>query len=313
MQLRGRGVDAVYLTDRPTWSFHYRHLRAAGVQRIFVHDRTSGMRRRGNPIRYLAKRAAHQPRAISGDCFIGVSRFVRDRLVHVNGTPAARTFTVYNGIDLRRLAGAPPADLPGLLGVSAHTPIVFCAGRAQPYKGIQTVIDAAALMRDQQVAFVFCGDGSYRTQLEARVAELGLQNFYFLGRRDDVPSLLKAATIAVIPSWWAEAFGLTVVEAMAAGVPLIATRVGGIPELVQDGVTGVLIEPGDAVALADALQSLLASPAQRAAFSEAGANLAKLRFSLTRVANDLYELIAPQLAPARADRSTPRATLAMNA
>lgn len=297
-----REVDALYLTDRPTWSFRYPRYRLAGVRWIIVHDRTSGERTPRGPVAQWIKRALHHLPELSADCVVAVSDFVRRRLMEVNGTPPEYTHRVYNGIDLARFAMADRTLLHRVLGVPEDAHVVFCSGRAQPYKGIQVAIEAAALLRAdggvEDVHLAYAGDGPYLAGLRALAAERGLDNVHFLGRRTDVPALLGGATVAVVPSLWAEAFGLTVVEAMAAGVPLVASRTGGIPELVEDGKTGILVPPGDACALADAIRLLLDRPALRATMSLAGQIAAQRRFSLERAAVDLYALVASQLSTA---------------
>ena len=296
--LRARGVDALYLTDRPSWSWRYAVYRLAGVRRILVHDRTSGERAvRGAPAR-AAKRLLHRLPLLSGDCYFAVSDFVRRRLVEGNGTPPARTHRVYNGIDLSRFAAPDRGALRRLLGTPDETRLVFCSGRAQPYKGFQVLIEAAALLKAggvRGVAYAVCGDGPYLERLREEAALRGVDDvFRFLGERGDVPALLPGATVAVVPSLWAEAFGLTVVEAMAAGVPLVASRAGGIPELVADGDTGLLVAPGDARALADALHALLDDPAAREEMARR-AHAHVRQFSLDRAAVNLYALVAAQL------------------
>lgn len=299
--LRARGVDALYLTDRPTWSWRYPLYRLAGVRRIIVHDRTSGARTPRGAAVHLAKRVLHARPWLSADAFVAVSDFVRGRLVAVNGTPPARTHRIYNGIDLSRFDGADRGALHRLLGVDAGRRIVFCSGRVQPYKGMQTLVDALALLRAEgveNVELAIAGDGPYLRELRGIAARRGMDNVHFLGRRRDVPALLAGATVAVVPSLWEEAFGLAVVEAMAAGVPLVATRTGGIPELVEDGETGLLVPPGDARALADALRGLLADPARREALALHAQSAARRRFSLERAAADLYALVVSQLGTA---------------
>lgn len=305
--LRARGVDALYLTDRPTWSWRYPWYHLAGVRRIIVHDRTSGVPTpRLRPVRW-AKRALHELPWLSADTFIGVSDFVHNRLVGMNGTPPHRTHRIYNGIDLSRFDTADRTLLRRTLGIAADGPVVFCSGRVQPYKGMQTLLEAAALLRAEGApAFdvAIAGDGPYLPELRARAAERGLANVHFLGRRRDVPALLAGAAVAVVPSLWQEAFGLAVVEAMGAGVPVVATRTGGIPELVEEGKTGLLVPPGDARALADALRRLLEQPSLRAAMGLHGQVAARRRFSLGRAAVDLYALVSSQLstAPVRVPR-----------
>jgi glycosyltransferase involved in cell wall biosynthesis len=264
---------------------------------LIVHDRTTGDRVSKSPLRAWLKRLLHRSRAISADCCIAISNFVRQRLQRVSGVPPARLELVYNGIEISLFTGQQDGRLHALLGLASDTRIVFCSGRAQEYKGIHVLIDAAARLHRAgiaQVAFVYCGDGPYRAALEQRATGLGLTNFHFMGKRSDVPRLLSSATIAVVPSLWAEAFGLTVVESMAAGVPVIATRTGGIPELLPaDG--GLLVDPGDVAQLATAIEMLLADGALRAKLSVRARAIAADRFSLEVCARNLHAVVNREL------------------
>lgn len=138
--------------------------------------------------------------------------------------------------------------------------VVF-AGRLAPEKGVDVLLDAAAELPD--VRFDIAGDGPSREALEA--AASGRPNVHFLGRLDRaaVLELVTSAAVAVVPSRWYENQPMSVLEAMACGVPVVTTTLGGLPELVTDGVTGALVPPNDAGALAAAVRELLASP-QRA-------------------------------------------------
>ena len=294
--LRSRKVDALYLTDQNTWSWQYLLYRAAGVRRLILHDRTSGDRDRPGGLARLVKRALHSVRWLSADACIAVSRYVMDRLIEVNRVPPRRVHLVYNGIDLQRFDVPVSTLLHELTGVPASVPLVICSGRAQPYKGFQTVIDAAALLQAKGVdaGFVYCGDGPYLRELQGLAAGRGLKRFFFLGKRTDVPQLLKSATICVVPSLWAEAFGLTVVEGMAAGLPVIASAKGGIPEILEE-VGGVLVPAGDASALAGAMRQLIGDEGARKQLGARGRTVACEKFSLERVANNLYGVLSSQL------------------
>jgi glycosyltransferase involved in cell wall biosynthesis len=287
--LRTEAVGLLYLTDQGTRSFRYPVFRASGARHIVVHDRTSGERtRRGLPLR-LFKRLLHRVPGLGADKFIGVSDFVVRRLIEVNGTPRKDTIRVYNGIDLSRFDRPNAGALQSLLGLRAADPVVFASGRAMPYKGIPVLLEAAAALQGSHpsVHFAYAGDGpaleDFRRQADAR----RLSRFHFLGKRTDVPELVGSATVAVVPSLWAEAFGLTVVEAMAAGVPVVASSVGGISELIDQGETGMLVPPGDASALAAALRELLDDPVLRARMGPKARETAWARFSHTRVADEL--------------------------
>lgn len=292
--LRRERVGVLYLTDQPTWSSRYLLFRLLGrVRRIVVHDRTSGERSlRPLPVR-ATKRLAHRLLPFTADQFVGVSDFVVRRLRSVNGTPPERTVRIYNGIDLSRFDGRTGESLHRLLGIPASTPVVFACGRAMPYKGVPVLLWAAHELHKSHpdVHFVYAGDGPRLEQFREDAKTLGLTQFHFLGKRADTADLLRSATIAAVPSVWAEAFGLTVVEAMAAGIPVVASEIGGIPELIEPGETGLLVSPNAPVALANAIRALLADPSLRARLGAGGREAARVRFSLERVADDIANLI----------------------
>jgi glycosyltransferase involved in cell wall biosynthesis len=292
--LRRERVRVLYLTDLESWSWRYPLFHLAGVAAIVVHDRTSGARASRLPV--WLKHVLH--RCCGADLAIGISRFVVNRLVRVNGVPAARATLVYNGIEPERFAHAAPGALAALVGVPPGTRVVLATGRAQPYKGIPVFIEAAARLEAEgppDVAFAYCGDGPALAQFRDLAAERGLRRFHFLGRRDDVPRWLGSAALAVVPATWDEAFGLTVVEAMAAGVPVVATRVGAIPEVVEDGVTGVLVAPGDADALARAIAALLADPSRAARLANGARAAVRERFIITRTTQQLADVLVERV------------------
>jgi len=291
--LRRERVRVLYLTDQPTWSLRYALFRLAGVRRILVHDRTSGVRDTSALARRLKTLIHHLP-LLPADRFIAVSGFVRQRLVRVNGTPADRTVTVYNGIPLARFAESDPGHLSRELGVDPARPVILCSGRMQSYKGIQVALRAVRSLRDRpdRPLLVVCGAGPDLDGFRELAARLELGDaVLFTGRRNDVPRLLAGATVSVVPSLWAEAFGLTVVEAMAAGVPVVASEIGGIPELVDPDRTGVLVPPGDADALAVAVAGLLDAPERRARIGRAAARAARERFSAERTVQEIARQI----------------------
>ncbi len=292
--LRRHRISVLYLTDLSTISWRYPLFRWAGVKAIVVHDRTSGSRTERPPWVLGLKRAAHRRGPFAADRFIGVSRFVAGRLLGVNGTPPDRTFTVYNGIDFAPYRLADRAALHRLLGLPPGAAIVFAAGRIQPYKGFHVLLDAAAILAREGIeglAIVLCGEGAALPELRRQAERLGLQCVHFLGKRDDVPALLSSATLSVVPSLWSEAFGLSVVEAMAAGVPVVASAMGGIPELVEDGVSGAIVPPGEAEALAAAMGALLRDAALRSRMAEEGRRRATRRFSIDGTVEALHEVL----------------------
>jgi glycosyltransferase involved in cell wall biosynthesis len=158
------------------------------------------------------------------------------------------------------------------LELSGDAPVVTFMGRLSVQKGVDHFLAAAGnvLQTGQDVAFVVAGDGPQRAILEAQSADLGLdQNVRFLGYRSDSASVLRASDIVVLPSR-AEGLPVVLLEALAVGCPVIATRVGGIPDLVRHGHTGLLIQPNAPQQLSAAMQRLLSDPGLAARLGNAG-------------------------------------------
>lgn len=167
-----------------------------------------------------------------------------------------KAVVAYNGISLN--------DFPALEFERRSTADnifkCICVAALIPQKGIQIALEAVSLLAKEGVEIILdiAGSGKYRTSLELMTKELGIKDrVTFLGQRDDIPSLLKGYQVALVPSVWCEAFGYTIIEAMAAGATVVASRTGGIPEIIEDGVTGVLVEPGNSEALKEGIKILV--------------------------------------------------------
>ena len=201
---------------------------------------------------------------------------------------ANRAEVVYDGVAMPTLpSAADRAAGRAQLNLPADRPAIVIAGQVIEIKGIWEFIDAAALLKSRgaRATFVVLGDdlkhqGETRRQAESRVAALGLtDDFRFLGFRPDAPALIPLFDIVAVPSH-IEPLGNATLEAMAAGRPVVGSRVGGIPEMVVDGETGLLVPSKNAAALADALATLIADPGQAARFGAAGRTRAERVFSL---------------------------------
>ena len=189
------------------------------------------------------------------------------------GAPADRMDVVYNGVDTARFAAT--ATDPGRR-------VVGTVGRIEEQKNLELFLDGARLVaaRFPAARFAIVGEGSLRSELEERAAAAGLgATVSFRGTVSDVPGFLGELGQFWLTSDW-EGTPNVVLEAMAAGVPVVATRVGGTPEIVEDGRTGLLVTPGDAEALAAAAIRLWESPDRAAAISLAARRAATERFSL---------------------------------
>lgn len=211
-------------------------------------------------------------REILGDA-VYVTACSRDALddVEAFAAPASligRSRVIYNGISLGDFARTPDAH--------AHArPYIFAMGRFVPQKGFDVLLKAFARARLENFDLIVAGDGPERANL--RELARALPNVHFWGRanREDVVRLLRGCAWFVLPSR-VEPQGIVNLEAMAAGRAVVASRTGGVPEIVLDGETGVLVPPDDVAALARALQELAEQPRRRAALGNAGLERAQL-------------------------------------
>jgi L-malate glycosyltransferase len=231
------------------------------------------------------------------------------RVLLDQGCDAARVSVIRNGVDLSRFrARGPSSALRGSLGLPASAPLVTMVARLHPLKGIECFLEAAALLarRFTDARFLVVGDAvpvTYRHRLQAAAAERGLgDRVVFAGFRGDVPQLLAETCVFALPSL-SEGLSNAVLEAMAAAVPVVATSVGGTPEVVEDGVTGLLVALRDASALAHAVGSLLADPIRARAMGEAGRRRIEDHFSLAAMVGETERLYARLLSVA-AERGT---------
>jgi glycosyltransferase involved in cell wall biosynthesis len=218
------------------------------------------------------------------DCFICASDAIRRMLV-ADGVPEARAVTVHEGIDLGRVDAAPPANLHEDLFLPHGAPLVGNVAALVPHKGQRHLIEAAALVVRQvpDARFVIAGEGELRPALERAIRDHRLEKHVLLaGFRPDVLSMHKAFDIFVMSSV-TEGLGTSLLDAMAGGKPVVATSTGGIPEVVLDGVTGLLVAPRDHQAMAAAIVRLLKNPTLRQRMGEAGAARAREKFSADRM------------------------------
>jgi glycosyltransferase involved in cell wall biosynthesis len=187
--------------------------------------------------------------------YIAVSSDIALRLTADFGWPSEKISVVYNAVETGRFTGRPQPALRAELTGDDATPLVLTCARLDAQKGHDVLLSAAASLPG--VVFAFAGDGPERAQLEARARALGIsERVRFLGFRDDIPELLAACDVFALPSFY-EGSSLAVLEAMAASRPVVSCAIGGTDELIEDGLSGLLVPPGDAVALTAAIQQLL--------------------------------------------------------
>jgi glycosyltransferase involved in cell wall biosynthesis len=225
------------------------------------------------------------------DCFICASDAIR-AMVIADGMPPDRVVTVHEGIDLGHIAAAPAADLHAELWLPHHAPIVGNVAALVPHKGQRHLIEAAAIVlkRVPDARFVIAGEGELRPALERQIRDRHLEKHVFLaGFRPDVLSLHKAFDVFVMSSV-TEGLGTSLLDAMACGKPIVATRAGGMPEVVLDGKTGLLVPTRDHEAMAAAIVKLLEDDALRRQMGAAGEARARDRFSAERMVLDTLEV-----------------------
>ena len=201
-----------------------------------------------------------QPKVVAHlvDRYLAVSDAVAGQLRNDFGIDASQVEVVRNGIDGRRFIVERSAALRTALTNGRRGPVVLTVARLDDGKGHRDLLRAATLVPD--ALFALAGDGPLRTSLESDARMLGVSHrVLFLGERQDVPALLACADLFVLPSL-SEGLPLSVLEAMAAGVPVVATAIAGIDEMITNGCTGLLVPPGDPAALAEAIHSVCRRP-----------------------------------------------------
>jgi glycosyltransferase involved in cell wall biosynthesis len=289
----------LHLQFTPFLSLNAWIARLNGVRGIVVTDHGShpeGYRPRLQP--WWKRTVAHLLNA-PVSAVISVSDYNLRVLAALGTIPASRLHRIYNGADLVRAnkeAIAAGANFRSRHGIPPGRVLVTQVSWIIPEKGVRDVLEAArlALPREPSLHFAFVGDGKYREEYARLAAEYGISDHVtWTGLVKDPMSegVFAATDLSCQASRWEEAFGLVLAEAMAFGKPIVATRVGGIPEVVQDGVTGFLVGRGDTAALAEKFVALARDPDLRERLGRAGRLRAETEFDLRKnvgATMDLY-------------------------
>jgi glycosyltransferase involved in cell wall biosynthesis len=257
---------------------------------------------RSNLFRLLERWLARRTTAL-----VAVSPEVRDDLVALGVAPAEKFTVVRLGIELQERVGSLDGDGEGLetrrlLGIAPDRFVVGWIGRMTAVKRTDDVLLAVRRLRDRGVDAVLCmvGDGPDRETAERRARQLGIvRDSLFLGYQEDVAPYYAAFDALILPSA-NEGTPVSVIEALAGGRPVVATEVGGVPDVVRDGVDGFLVEPGDVDAMADRLAQLAADADLRRRMGAAGSASVRERYSVERLLGDVDALYRSLLRDARA-------------
>ena len=255
-----------------------------------LHNVSDWTERLWHPLRVIAR--ATLPLAAR---ICAVSDAVRDAVACVSPKLAERTLTLRNGVAIERFRPPPGgrATARAQLGLAPADFVVATVARLEPCKGIDTLLRAAAhaAPRAPTLQLLIVGDGRDRGRLEALVDALGIAACVtFTGTRSDVPWLLAAADLFAVPSH-SEGLGVAAIEALAAGLPVLASNVGGLPEIVEDGVCGRLLPPGSPAAWAAAIATSASAPEELASWRAAATRRAA-RFTIEASVAELERLYA---------------------
>jgi glycosyltransferase involved in cell wall biosynthesis len=268
--------------------------RVTRVPVVLAHEHTWSYE--GKPLRRFLDR---QLIARGADRFIAVSREDQRRMIEIEHIDARDTLFIPNGV----VSMPPPSDrdVRAELRIPSSAQVIGVVGGLRPQKAHHVLLSAAALLIERWPGLhtLIIGDGPERASLERLTAELDLQNtVHFLGSRTDVPDLLSALDIAVCCSDF-EGSPLSVMEYMDASLPVVASAVGGLPELIEPGVHGLLVPPNDPPALAAALAELLDDPARARAMGVRARERRRSEFGIDSLVHRLEDLYVRLLAEKR--------------
>jgi len=221
---------------------------------------------------------------------IAVSNAVKESLIST-GVPSRQIIVIPNGINSADFNKMSRDEARKLLNINPSSEIVLCASRLTKDKGIEYLIKAASLLAKSkpEIKFIIAGEGPDRKKLEAKARELCGNQIVFLGYRDDISILLAASDATVLPSL-SEGLPMFLLESMAAGKAVVASSVGGIPDILEDGKNGILVAPADEKALAAGIERVLSSPQLSASLGEAARRLVENEFTIERMVDRTKEV-----------------------
>lgn len=223
--------------------------------------------------------------------FITVSDALKKEIVNVENIDENKIKTIYNCIDKSLYVKNEDFNLREHLNIPKNSIVVGCIARLIPSKGVQDLIMAASKLSNlSNLYYVVAGDGPMMGELKQMLQNLRLdERFFFLGYRNDIPDFLRNIDIFVLPSHQ-EGFGLSVAEALSEGIPVIATNVGGIPEIIVDGTNGILVEKNNIDMLAHEVKHLALDKDLREKLSKEGIKTVKQKFTCEKMYSEIEKI-----------------------
>ncbi|WP_456430857.1 glycosyltransferase [Thermosulfuriphilus sp.] len=243
----------------------------------------------------------------SFDHVVTISQGIRDVLIS-EGIPPERITCVHSAIEVDCYAGpGNRGQFEKEFGLEPATLLIGMVAQFIPRKGHRFLVEAAKelVLKEKRIRFVLLGQGPLEGKIRSLINEAGLGPYFILaGFREDLPRLLPCLDLLVHPATM-EGLGVSLIQAAAAGVPIVASRVGGVPEIVQHRVNGLLVPPGDVCALKEALLALILRPEVRKKMGEEGRRIAREKFSLARMIKGNLQVYSKVLKGRGTDSKSP--------
>jgi len=223
------------------------------------------------------------------DLIVNNAESDRQQAITLGIKPRREIVTIYNGIDLKSTQFLSKEQAQQDLKIRDAKFTVGTVANFYPPKGLEYLIEAANILKDSDVKFIIVGEGQERVRLENIIGKYNLRSIFLIGALPEAWKYLKAFDIFVLPSV-KEGFPWTLIEAMAAGVPVVATRVGAVPEIIKNNENGILIEPRDPKIIADSIERLMNDKNLVEKFTQNGRKVVEDKFSLEQMVNSFENL-----------------------
>lgn len=228
------------------------------------------------------------------DKIIALTELERKDLIEFKTAGSEKIRLIYQGLEMEKYAqlNIDKRKIRESFAIKPDEKVVGMIGRLEPVKGPEYFIEAAKFVAEvfPKARFILAGEGSLRKKLEKQIKSLGLSDkFIFAGWREDIPEILSILDLLVLPSL-NEGVGIVLIEAQGLGVPIVASRVGGIPEIVRENETGILVSAGDAASLSAAINDLLAHEQKRLAMGQEAMRWVKDKFKAQDMVDEISEL-----------------------